>query len=294
MPDVKTDNEGSFRRPLLWAAVGSSVLAVPGGIGLATLVTLFGVPTDSEAIGFYSVAFVAAFIGFALLAGYWSAWRAGVASARGPAFWWTSAAFNAIVTLAIGATAIATVANSVGDSAIMAMALVPATWTGWMTWLGVTNALAANVEGGERTPEGPTDLPLIAAILGNLWLVGQSLFSVVSLFLTLGAGVLWDRSMTIWIVSNVIGLAFLVGYVWDWRRGLPPSEAALFWWASAGFHAIALGMWVWNLTSSFQSLLEYGDPLYWLTSVAWMSFGAWMVWFSLTRVQRANVGSHSV
>ncbi len=292
--NVEPATDGPSRRPLLWAAIGSSVLAVPGGLGLAALVTLFGVPTDSEAIGFYLSALSAAVVGFGLLAGYWTAWRTGHASARGPVFWWTSAVFNAFLTFAIGAAAIATAGRNIGDVGIMATAAVPAAWTGWMTWLGATNAIAVSDMGDDKAPGRMADLPLLVAIVGSLWLVGQSLFSAVSLFGTLGGDMMWDYSMTFWIVTNVIGFALLLGYVWDWLGRLPSSEAVLFWWVSTGFHAISLAMWIWNLISSFQSMLEIGDLFFWLTSAVWMVWTAWMVWFSLTRVQRANVRARAL
>ncbi|MDT0630605.1 hypothetical protein RQM47_13600 [Rubrivirga sp. S365] len=127
----------SFDLPLFVAALGSLLLAVPGAVGFAFIVSVLwdsSWQANDEAVA-SAAAIALPLVGFYLLVGYW---RSGFVGARPPRpawFWWLSAAYNGLG-LAI------VVAETWGPNAgvpLLYVALAVA-WTGFMVALGVSRA----------------------------------------------------------------------------------------------------------------------------------------------------------
>ena len=141
-------------RLVLIAAIGNSVLALPG---------LYGALVASERVTFYwqralgdsqhvgrallETAFFTILIGFGLVlvASYWLIHLGWIRGRMRRLFWHTSAGYNALLCLSYGALIVwmmPDVGQRAPDRLLTAAALLLACWTGFMAWLSIRQARA--------------------------------------------------------------------------------------------------------------------------------------------------------
>jgi hypothetical protein len=142
-----------FRRPkdlpLLIAAVGSLVLAVPGLVGFLVLAWVsFGMswPPDVRSLVTRPLLPALPLLGFYLLYGYWRAVRRASPARHPRFFWWASAGYN-VVGLALASTAAVVEARTGMSGVLLAYSVPLICWTTFMTWFSVSRARMPHATG---------------------------------------------------------------------------------------------------------------------------------------------------
>lgn len=132
--------------PVVIAALGSLLLAIPGLWGFALIAAMvFGSPWEpdlgQDAARIFSSLFLLGLplIGFYLLVGYWRAGLWGTPSRHSRRFWWLSAGYNMLGL--VPAVVVAVWEAGFGGFGIPLVLSVPhIAWTGFMVRLGVRRA----------------------------------------------------------------------------------------------------------------------------------------------------------